>query len=168
MFFDNAYDLLRVLVLGTLGYAWLLIVIRVTGKRTLAQLDAFDLVVSVALGSTLATVLLSSEVALAEGAVALALLCVLQLVVALVTSRSKLARRAITARPTLLVRNGEVLDQALHSERISRDSVLQVVRSTGVGGLELVAAVVLETNGRLSVITHEQQGSGSALTDVPI
>jgi uncharacterized membrane protein YcaP (DUF421 family) len=65
MFFDSAYDLLRVLVLGTLGYTWLLIVIRLTGKRTLAQLDAFDLIVSVALGSTLATVLLSADVALA-------------------------------------------------------------------------------------------------------
>jgi len=167
MFFDNGDDLLRVLVLGTLGYTWLLIIIRLTGKRTLAQLDAFDLIVSVALGSTLATVLLSTEVALAEGALALALLCVLQLVVALLTSRSRVARRRITARPTLLVRDGELLDQAMRSERISRDSVLQVVRSQGVGGLELVAAVVLETNGRLSVITCEQQGSGSALADVP-
>jgi uncharacterized membrane protein YcaP (DUF421 family) len=167
MFFDSEYDLLRVLVLGTLGYTWLLIIIRLTGKRTLAQLNAFDLIVSVALGSTLASVLLSSDVALAEGAVALALLCVLQLVVALLTSRSKVARRTITARPTLLVRNGELLDQAMRSERISRDSLLQVVRSQGVGGLELVAAVVLETNGRFSVITREQQGSGSALTDVP-
>jgi uncharacterized membrane protein YcaP (DUF421 family) len=156
-----------VLVLGTLGYTWLLITIRLTGKRTLAQLNAFDLIVSVALGSTLATVLLSSDVALAEGAVALALLCVLQLVVALLTSRSKVARRTITARPTLLVRDGELLSEALDSERISDDSLLQVVRSQGVGGLELVAAVVLETNGRFSVITREQQGSGSALTDVP-
>lgn len=128
MFFDSEYDLLRVLVLGTLGYTWLLIIIRLTGKRTLAQLNAFDLIVSVALGSTLASVLLSSDVALAEGAVALALLCVLQLVVALLTSRSKVARRTITARPTLLVRNGELLDQAMRSERISRDSRLQVVQ----------------------------------------
>ena len=167
MFFDSAYDLLRVLVVGTLGYTWLLIIIRLTGKRTLAQLNAFDLIVSVALGSTLATVLLSSDVALAEGAVALALLCVLQLVVALLTSRVKVARRAITARPTLLVVNGKLLEQAMRTERISRDSLLQVVRSQGVGGLELVAAVVLETNGRISVITCEQHGSGSALADVP-
>ncbi len=167
MFFDSAYELLRVLVVGTLGYTWLLIIIRLTGKRTLAQLNAFDLIVSVALGSTLATVLLSSDVALAEGAVALALLCVLQLLVALLTSRSKAARRRITAGPTFLVRDGQVLDQAMRSQRISRDSLLQVVRSQGLGGLELVSAVVLETNGQLSVITHEQQGSGSALADVP-
>ncbi len=167
MFYDRGYDLLRVLVLGTLGYVWLLAVIRLTGKRTLAQLDAFDLIVSVALGSTLATVLLSSEVALAEGALALALLCVLQLIVALLTSRWKLARRTITARPTLLVRDGELLDQALRSERISGDSLLQAVRNSGVGGLDLVAAVVLETNGRISVISREQLGSSSALSDVP-
>ncbi len=167
MFFDSAYDLLRVLVLGTLGYTWLLIIIRLSDKRTLAQLDAFDVIVSVALGWTLATVLLSADVALAEGAVALALLCVLQLLVALLTSRSKAARRRITAGPTFLVRDGQVLDHAMRGQRISRDSLLQVVRSQGLGGLELVAAVVLETNGRLSVITHAQHGSGSALSDVP-
>ncbi len=167
MFFDDLSGLVRVLVVGTLAYAWLLTVIRLTGKRTLAQLDAFDLLVSVALGSTLATVLLSRDVALAEGAVALLLLCVLQLVVGVLTARFTWARRIGTARPTLLARDGLVLDEALRAQRISRDSLLQVLRMHGVGGLEQVAAVVLETNGRFSVITTSQRGSGSTLLDVP-
>ena len=67
MFFDSWAGLLRVLVVGTLAYAALVLLLRVTGKRTLSKMNAFDLIVTVALGSTLATVLLSKDVALAEG-----------------------------------------------------------------------------------------------------
>jgi len=63
------------------------VVLRVSGKRTLAKLNAFDFVVTVALGSTLATILLNSTVSWAEGAVALAVLAGLQFLVAVVASR---------------------------------------------------------------------------------
>lgn len=79
MFYDNISGLVRVLVVSPLAYLWLILVLRISGKRTLAQLNAFDFIVTVALGSTLATVLLSSSVAWAEGALALALLAALQL-----------------------------------------------------------------------------------------
>ena len=167
MFFDNGGELLRILIVGTLGYAWLMLVLRVTGKRTLAQLNAFDFIVTVALGSTLATVILSSTVAWSEGALALLLLAVLQLVVAWAVRKAPPLRHIVTAEPTLLLRDGQPLDDAMARQRITRQSLLQVVRSSGIGGLDQVAAVVLETNGRISVIGREQLGSGSALTDVP-
>lgn len=166
MFYDNAGGLVRVLVVGTLAYVWLILLLRLTGKRTLAQLDAFDFIVTVALGSTLATVILSNSVALAEGVVALGLLAVLQLVIAWVTTRRTAIRHVVTARPALLLRDGQLLPAAMTRERITAESVRQAVRSSGAGGLELVAAVVLETNGKVSVITRDQLGSGSALTDV--
>ena len=74
MWFQSWSDLLRVLLVGTAGYAAVVVLLRVTGKRTLAKLNAFDLVVTVALGSTLATILLSADVSWSEGALALALL----------------------------------------------------------------------------------------------
>ena len=74
MFFDNWSDLLRVVVVGTLAYASLVVLLRISGKRTLSKMNAFDLVVTVALGSTLATVLLTKDVALVEGMLAFALL----------------------------------------------------------------------------------------------
>ena len=72
MLFESWAGLGRVLIVGTLAYAALVLLLRISGKRTLTKLNAFDLIVTVALGSTLATVLLSSSVALAEGVVALA------------------------------------------------------------------------------------------------
>ena len=66
MFFDNVSGLVRVLVVAPLAYVWLVAVLRCSGKRTLAELNAFDFIVTVALGSTLATVALSTTVPIAE------------------------------------------------------------------------------------------------------
>ncbi|MDN5761942.1 MAG: hypothetical protein L0H41_06465 [Microlunatus sp.] len=82
MIYDGWFGLVRVIVVGTCAYLALVLLLRVSGKRTLAKLNAFDFIVTVALGSTLATVLLSSSVALVEGILALALLVGLQYLVA--------------------------------------------------------------------------------------
>jgi uncharacterized membrane protein YcaP (DUF421 family) len=80
MWFDSWYDLARILVVGPVAYAVLVAVLRLTGKRTLSKLNAFDLVVIVALGSTLAASFLTSEVSAAEGALGLIMLVVLHVV----------------------------------------------------------------------------------------
>ncbi|WP_319001061.1 hypothetical protein [Halomonas sp. SBBP1] len=82
MYFFNGWgNLLRVIIVGVLAYAALVVFLRISGNRTLSKMNAFDLIVTVALGSTLATVLLSKDVALAEGAVAMALLISLQFII---------------------------------------------------------------------------------------
>ena len=73
LFFQDAAGLLRTAVVGVLAYVGLLLLLRISGKRTLSKMNAFDLVVTIALGSTLATILLNKEVALAEGMLALAI-----------------------------------------------------------------------------------------------
>ena len=70
MFFDSWTGLLRVLVVGGVRHSALILFLRLSGKRTLAKLNAFDLVVTVALGSTLSSVILSKSVALLEGLLA--------------------------------------------------------------------------------------------------
>lgn len=166
MWFDNAQGIVRVILVGTATYVALIAILRLSGKRTLAKLNAFDFVVTVAFGSTLATILLSKDVAMAEGVTALALLAGLQLVVAKVTAILPGSRAAVTARPTLLVSEGELVRDALKRHRVSEAEIHQVVRGTGQGDLSEVSAVVLETDGTLSVITGSRLGDGSALDDV--
>ncbi|MEE2815051.1 MAG: DUF421 domain-containing protein, partial [Actinomycetota bacterium] len=103
MWFDSWSDIGRVLLVGSTSYVFLVVMLRVAGKRTLAQLNAFDLVVTVSLGSTLATILLSSDVSFVEGAVGLVTLVLLQIIVAVASSRWRFARRLTTARPRILV-----------------------------------------------------------------
>ncbi|WP_104526101.1 DUF421 domain-containing protein [Blastococcus atacamensis] len=166
MWFDSWSDLGRILAVGVSAYACLVLVLRLSGKRTLAKLNAFDLVVTVALGSTLATILLSSDVSLAEGIVALALLATAQFVVAWTTVRRPGLRSVVTARPTLVLRDGEPVAAALRDQRVSVDEIRQAVRATGCGDLSRVAAVVLESDGSLSVVPADRLGDGTALEGV--
>lgn len=106
MFFDRWSDVARVVVLGVLAYTAMVVVLRVSGKRTLAKLNAFDLVVTVALGSVLATIALSSEVSLLEGFAAIAVLVVAQWVVSWVSVHKPPARRLVRAEATVVFDHG--------------------------------------------------------------
>src|SRR5690554_1674255 len=166
MWFDNWSDIIRTLLVGAAAYAGLIAVLRLTGKRTLSQLNAFDFIVTVAIGSTLATILLSADVSWAEGMAAFVLLAGLQLIVALVSALWPPVRSFFTASPVLLVSDGEYRDEAIRRNRLTRSEVRQAIRGAGTGDVSQVAAVVLEANGQLSVITSDSMGDGSALEGV--
>lgn len=168
MWFSSWSDVAKVVLAGTAAYATLVLVLRVSGKRTLAKLNAFDFVVTVALGSTLATILLSRDVSAAEGAAAFATLAVLQLVVAMAVSHLPFARAAVTSGPTLLVREGILLEAAMSRQRVGASDIRQALRKSGSGDLSGVGAVVLETDGTFSVIAADDLGTGWALEDVPL
>lgn len=165
MFFDHWHDLLRILAVGTLAFTAVVVLLRVSGKRTLAKMNAFDLVVTIALGSTLASVLLDSAVSLAEGALALALLIALQYVVAWLSVRSSRFESIVKSEPRLLARNGRLLPQAMRAERLTEEEILAALRGAGLRRLEQAEAVVLETDGSLSVV-RSGEGPADALREV--
>lgn len=152
IFFNGWFTLLRTAVVGILAYAALVLFLRFSGKRTLAKMNAFDLVVTVSLGSTLATIVLSADVALAQGLLALGLLIALQFVMTWSSVRWGWVRRMITGEPSLLLFRGQYLQGALRRTRLTEAEVRAAVRAQGLSALEEVEAVVLETDGSLSVI----------------
>ncbi len=166
MWFDSWADIVRVVAVGSAAYATVIFILRLTGKRTLAKLNAFDLVVTVAVGSTLATILLNSDVSFVAGVTALALLAALQFLAATISSRLRAGRSVLTARPTLLVSQGRFRHDALNAQRVSVDEIRQAIRAAGQGDVRQVAAVILESDGSLSVITVDKVGDWSALAGV--
>ena len=122
--------------------------------------------VTVALGSTLATILLSSDVSWSEGAVALSLLVGLQYAVSRVSSWLPSGRSVINARPTLVLRDGTPIQPQLRAQRLTEGELRQAVRSSGYGALAEIAAVVMESDGTLSVIPATQAGDLSTLRGV--
>ncbi|MGB1498771.1 DUF421 domain-containing protein, partial [Alloalcanivorax venustensis] len=135
IFFNGWSVLGRTLLIGVLAYVSLVFMLRVSGKRTLAKMNAFDLVVTVAIGSTLATIVLSKSVALAEGLLALALLIGMQFAISWSSTRMPWLRRVVTGEPRLLLRDGTMLDDALRDARVTREEVRAAVRSAGIGAL---------------------------------
>lgn len=146
----------RTLLAAGAGYVGLILILRLAGKRALSRLNTFDLIVTVALGSTLATTILSQDVGILEGLLALGALIALQWIVAWVSARWPGFHRAVTSSPALLVHDGRVLEDTVRSERVGRADLEAIVRSQGVATLEDAGAVILETNGEFSVFPMEQ------------
>ncbi len=165
MLFDNWFGLLRVLIVGSLAYLTLVLLLRTSGKRTLAKMNAFDFVVTVALGSTLATVLLSNSVALAEGILAFCLLTGMQYLITWLSVRSPTVRRLVKSEPGLLFHNGDFLFDTMKRERVTEDEVLAAMRQQGKGSLGKVGAVVLETDGTFSIIAAPEGPASTAAQD---
>lgn len=150
--FTDMASLLRILVVGIGAYVALVGVLRLSGKRTLSKMNAFDLVVTVALGSTLATVLLSKGVPLVEGVAAFVLLAAMQFAMTWSSVRSKRFRKWIKAEPRILLRGGNFDEAALRDERVTRDDVMAGIRGQGYSAASQIDTVMLETDGSMSVI----------------
>ncbi|MBH0079888.1 DUF421 domain-containing protein [Pseudoalteromonas sp. NZS11] len=165
MFFDDVQGLVRVLIIGVLGYVALVFWLRVSGKRTLSKWNVFDFVVTIALGSILASVIISKSVALLEGILAFVVLIGLQYLITWLSVRSSKFAGLIKAEPTLLLSDGEYCTTALKSQRVTKSEIRAAIRGAGILAIEDVAAVVLETDGSFSVMPHNNSGSKTALSD---
>ncbi len=166
MFFDDWSGLIRVAVVGLLAYVGLVVLLRVSGKRTLSKLNAFDLVVTVALGSVLANVILNESTPLAEGVLGFAVLIGAQHLIAFLSVRSGRVRGLVKAEPALLLYRGEFLHATMKRERVTEDEVLAVIRGSGIGSVDGVHAVVLETDASLHVLPGDAGPDASSLRSV--
>lgn len=166
IFFSGWSGIIRILIVGVLAYAALVLVLRISGNRTLSKMHAFDLVVTVALGSTLATVILSKDVALAEGLTAFVLLIGLQFLITWLTVRFPMVGHLVKAEPVLIFYQGRFQRDQMRRSRVVEGEVRSVIREQGVASLNDVEAVVLESDGTFSVVQRTQE-MASALGDLP-
>jgi uncharacterized membrane protein YcaP (DUF421 family) len=166
IFFDSWESVLRTTVITILAYVLLIFLLRTSGKRTLSKMNAFDFIVTIALGSTLATVLLNKNVALTDGVLAFFLLIYLQYVITYLAARSKAVSNLVKSTPTLLVYKGQMLKKAMLKERVNEDEIYAIIREKGFGSIEQIGAVVLETDGSLTVVKEVEDLSTNTMSGV--
>ena len=164
MFFDGWQGLTRLIAVGIPAYLALLLLLRISGKRTLSKFNAFDLIVTVAFGSTLSAGLVNSDLSLIEVVGTFALLVTLQFAITWSSVRWHGVHSLVKSEPQLLYHDGRFLRGAMHRERVTEAELLAAVRSQGVGAVDAVAAIVLETEGTISVITNTDRGMAALRT----
>ena len=171
MWFDDWSSLASIVAKALIGFVGLVFLVRIGGKRLLAKLNAFDLVVSFTVGSLLASMILSSQVAVVEGLLALTVLVALAAATSFLASRSRGFRTLIKSQPTLLVYDGDYLRANMRRERIAEVEIAAVMRNHGVHDLADVKAMVLETEGDISVLRRDGDGKAGSLSisgiDIP-
>lgn len=138
-------------------YVVLLAMIRLSGKRTMGQFTAFDMLLIVLLGNAVQNALLGADTSMAGGLLLAATLMTLNWTVGFVTARSKRAERVLEGAPVVLARNGHVYRDVLRRELVSRDDFAKAMREAGVSDIDRIHLALLETNGHITILLRQTQ-----------
>jgi uncharacterized membrane protein YcaP (DUF421 family) len=153
MIFFNGWDsFLRTLSITFLAYISIVILLRVSGKRTLSKMNAFDFIVTIALGSALASVATNKNVTLADGLAVFGVLIFMQFLLTWLSVRIKRFKKIITSQPSIILYKGEVIEDNIRKERITIEEINNAIRQKGYSGLSDIDIIVLETTGDITVI----------------
>ena len=150
--FNDISFLIHTLKAASLGYICIIVLLRISGKRTLSKWNSFDFVITITLGSILASATLLKNVSIVQGSFALLLLIFYQYLISQLISHFPMLRNIVKASPALLFFEGEFKSAAMKRERVTEDEVLAAIRQKGISCLAEVGAVVLETDGSFSVM----------------
>jgi uncharacterized membrane protein YcaP (DUF421 family) len=141
-----------------LVYGFLLITLRLTGKRQVGQLAPFDLVLLLVLSNAVQNSMNAGDNTVGAGFILVATLLTVNGLLSWFTWRNKRAETLLEGRPQILVHHGVVDEARLAAERISQHELMAAVRQAGVADLEQVHVAILETNGRINVIARGPAG----------
>lgn len=151
-YFDGSFPSLVVICLNAVGiYAAVILFTRIGGKRSFSKMSSFDFAMTVAIGSILASTILSSSVSLLQGIIGLAAVYVLQISAAFLR-RFKFFSNLIDNEPLLLMDGSTILQHNLKKARVTNDDLRAKLREANVINLSQVRAVVFETTGDISVL----------------
>ncbi|WP_394018479.1 DUF421 domain-containing protein [Anaerococcus cruorum] len=159
IFYNNFVTIYSTAIKGILIYIFLIIALRISGKRSLSKLNIFDFIITIAIGSVFASVLTTKDVKLAQGTTAIIVLLGGQYIISRLAYKYDKFEEKIKSDPALLYYDNKFLYETMKVERVTEREILQAVRSSGVGSLEKVQAVILESQGSISVITKSDDSS---------
>lgn len=134
-------------------YVGLLVIFRIAGKRALAQITTFDIVLLLIIAETTQQALVRDDSSITNALILIATFLTLEIGFSRLTLRWPGLDKWMSSRPLVLVRDGKVLQDRLDRERVNLDEVLTAAREThGLGNLDQIQHAVLETDGEISVI----------------
>ncbi|MFC5624006.1 DUF421 domain-containing protein [Algoriphagus winogradskyi] len=158
LIFENWESTIRTGILTILGYLAMVFLLRISGKRTLSKMNAFDFVVTIALGSCLASIALNKNITLTDGVLAISLFIFMQFVFTFLSVHIKGFRTLVTSKPVIVFYKGEFLENEMKTQRLTSEEVFNECRLKGYANLDEVYLVVLESTGDISVIENQEKG----------
>lgn len=157
LIFDNFSVILRTVLIGIMAYLSLVVILRISGKRTLTKMNAFDFIVTIALGSILASVITSKDITITQGVTAFLVLVIMQYIITKLSVKSRAVSKLVKSQPVLLYYEGEYLPDNMKQARVLEAEVRQSARASGKSDLSQVMAVVMETDGSISIISKASE-----------
>ena len=161
IFFDNIDKLGRIVLTTVMVYALIVTVTKVSGKRSTSQLNNFDWIVTVMIGSLGASTILLKDIPFVEGVSSILVLYLLQFVVTKYASVSPQFSNFILSEPRIVFYQGQFLPDAMRDERLTRQEIECAMRSEGINSFDDVEAIVFESEAKLTVIPKPSQSDKS-------
>ncbi|MGM8885156.1 DUF421 domain-containing protein [Psychrobacter sp. 1U2] len=158
LFFDDIEKLARIVLTAVLVYILIVVTTKVSGKRSTSQLNNFDWIVTVMIGSLGASTILLKDIPFIEGGASILTLYVLQYLVTKYAAYSPYFGRLILSEPRILFYQGEFLTTAMLEERLTRQELESAMRKEGIHNIKDVEAIILESDAMLSVIPKNHDG----------
>ena len=140
-------------------YGFLLILLRLSGKRQVGQLAPFDLVLLLVLSNAVQNSMNGGDNSLVGGLISAGVLVGLNHVIGIATFRSKRLEVIIEGRPQLLVHNGRLFDEVMSGAKLTHHELNAALRQSGCANMSDVHVVILENNGSISVVPKINQRS---------
>jgi len=160
-------DVLRILGSSVIIYILIIVYIRILGKRSTSELNNFDWIVTVSVGSIVASTIILKDISVVEGGLSIFILMMLQFILTKFMSNSESLREVVKSTPQLLLFEGEFIEENMKKERILKPEVYAAIRQNGLKSVKQIYAVVLETNSKISIIPNENaEELGFSLSDV--
>ena len=147
-------ELLWTALRATFVYLFLLVVVRLLGKREIGPTSAFDLVVALILGEVVDEIIYG-DVTVLQGVVAIVVVAIWHVVNSWASFKSDIIDKLTGAPPTVVVKNGQIQRKNLAKERLNEDELFSEMRMMGVDDVKEVKQATLEPNGKISVIQEE-------------
>lgn len=163
---DGWGSILRIICITPLAYFAIVFLLRISGKRTLSKMNAFDFVVTIALGSILASVALNKDIPLANGVIAFFSFIGCQFLFTWLSVRVDLVRSLITSNPSLIFYKGEFIYPTMKKERITVEEIRSAARQKGLSTLEGIGMIILEATGDIAIVERVSNGNTTILEDV--
>src|SRR5258706_16293573 len=155
--FNIAIPWWELILRGVVVYIFLLILLRITGKRQVGQLAPFDLVLLLVLSNAVQNSMNGGDNSLIGGLVSATTLIALNYGVAVVTHRSKGLAAIVEGRPQVLIHNGKLFEEVLAKTTLTHHELNAALRQSGCSCLEDVHSAILENNGSISVVPHKKK-----------
>lgn len=160
LFFDNIDKLGRIVLTAAMVYVLIVLTTKVSGKRSTSQLNNFDWIVTVMIGSLGASTILLENIPLIEGGSAILVLYLLQFLVTKYASISPQFSSVILSEPRIVFYQGQYLPEAMRAERLTRQELECAMRANGVKSLNDIEAIVFESDAKLTIITKDNKTTG--------
>src|ERR687886_3092994 len=162
MLFDNWESVGRIVLTAACIYVAVVVALRLLGEQALAKMSAYDLIVTVALGSLVASIPISTHVTVVDGLAAIGTYLVLQEFTRWLLARAPATRKLVKEQPALLVWDGQMLHDRMQEAKVTDDEIRAAIRRAGKASLSEVQAVILENDGEWSVVLRSDREDFSA------